>query len=98
MLLRDEVEWFSFEMEKVLQDNDHKKGLFDDMDFGDLLHRLYTETAELEAEIDDWSESEVFEDPLDDEEKESLLNDIKREAIDVANFAMAIAWRAENEI
>lgn len=91
MQLREQVEWFSFEMEKVLQDNDHKKGLFDDMSLYDLVTRLKEEFEELL----EYTEVVLEEDevhgyiPIEDV---TVREEVKKEAIDVANFAMAIAW------
>lgn len=88
MQLREQVEWFSFEMEKVLQANDHKEGLFDYMSLDSLMYRLQEEMEELEELLTSQDDSYLRLPEIEEEDREA----IKREAVDVANFAMAIAW------
>lgn len=88
MQLREEVEWFSFEMEKVLKDNDHKDG-WDSLHLLALLTRLEEEVEELKEMVDYAIEFDSIE--------EFYREAVKKEAVDVANFAMFIAWKVRRQ-
>ena len=70
------VEEFANVMEDVLKENDHKGG-WDNMDIEAMLFRLHEEVAELEDEILLWT-------------REIDAAKVRKEAADIANFAMFI--------
>lgn len=84
------VEWFAQEMTKKLEENNHKRGWDDiDLDYG--LMRLREEVEELAPYVDEW------------DWRSSQAEAIVKEAADVANFAMMLAyaaerWRGMNEL
>jgi hypothetical protein len=82
MRVREEVRRFAQMMELKLKANDHKGG-WQNCSPLFLLGRLKEETAELEQEIRKWFLAD----------KEQII----KEAVDVANFAMMIADLARRE-
>lgn len=74
--IRPEVLAFASLMEKVLQENDHKKGWKQDPIYT-LFNRFLEEAKELNIEYEKWLNMEVF-------DKEKFI----KEALDVANFLM----------
>jgi len=74
---RRSVQWFAVEMEKKLQENDHKGGWADEDD-SYLIGRLQDEVVELKNSL------RMF--PTKDQAERTV-----KEAADVANFAMMIA-------
>ena len=76
---------FAVEMERQLQDNDHKSG-WGHLDLEDLLKMLKEEVEELERAI---CQGDILIPPGKKE-----INKIIHEAADVANFAMMIADNA----
>jgi len=77
MEVREQVRWFSEQMELKLQENDHKGG-WDGCGIYELIYRLQEETGELLKAVNSWVEGEPVE-------------NIIEESADVANFAMMIA-------
>ena len=85
------VEWFSGEMIWTLDQNSHKRG-WDDIDLTYADMRLKQEHEELHLEL------ELFEfGDLDAEERAQTAERIIREATDLANFAMMVAWKVRHE-
>lgn len=84
--IREEVEWFAQEMEKILQANDHKPGWEGD-ELGCLYSRLREEAEELRRVL--------LRDDVSGLTAAALSTDVLRliikEAVDVANFAMMIS-------
>jgi NTP pyrophosphatase (non-canonical NTP hydrolase) len=80
---RASVQAFAMAMEVGLRANDYKGG-WEWEQPGHLMERLREETDELEAALEDWSNFAAPE----------LLERIRKEAADVANFAMMIAQQA----
>lgn len=92
---REPVTWFAGVMETKLRENDHKGG-WHDCDFDYLEKRIREELAELatvlmQYQIASLSASEVT-------RTRYLGERAKREAADVANFAMMIADRVRGEL
>lgn len=86
-LIRKEVQWFAEQMESKLQENDHKGG-WDDCGIFWLRNRLVEEVKELSDAMEAGHNSESGID----------LENIIREAADVANFAMMIADKAKKRL
>jgi NTP pyrophosphatase (non-canonical NTP hydrolase) len=76
--IREDVQWFSQEMEKKLVENDHKAH-WNEMTIAYLEMRLQQEVAELNDAIMQFHFGE------------GTTNSIIKEAADVGNFAMMIA-------
>ena len=80
--LRPELRWFSEEMEAVLRKNDYKHGICTD----DLFKGLVREVFELDRERHKGNTTFLECVP------KHLRERVAKEAIDVANYAMMIAW------
>ncbi|MBH0331464.1 hypothetical protein ABH14_16950 [Brevibacillus brevis] len=85
--MREEVLWFAEQMEAKLKENDHKEG-WNGCGIFWLKNRLIEEVNELSDAMDAGHNSESG---LD-------VENIIREAADVANFAMMIADKAKKRL
>ncbi|MEJ8547113.1 hypothetical protein [Brevibacillus borstelensis] len=85
--MREQVQWFAEQMESKLKENDHKGG-WDNCGIFWLRNRLVEEVEELSSAMEAGHNSESG---LD-------LENIIREASDVANFAMMIADKARQRL
>jgi hypothetical protein len=82
VVIRPEVAEFAIEMEKVLRENDYKKG-WDKLTIDDLFFRIKDEYEELEQAYDLYANPLIGIDEVRDE-----MHNMRREAIDIANFCM----------
>lgn len=90
MKLRESVQWFAEQMEAKLRENEDKGG-WDGESEDYFLRRAREELKELDAAITKfWDESQNPESRLGDF---TPKQEIVREAADVANFLMMLAWR-----
>lgn len=79
---RSELTVFATEMETVLRENDHKSG-WKDMSIDDIFYRIKDEFEELDEA------HAMYSHPLiSDGERLSAIQDMRKEAIDMANFCM----------
>lgn len=87
--MRKAVTWFAKQMECKLRKNDAKKGCYGWLVCSDLwlFKRLIDEVIELEKELEKVDKH--------NKERDSL---IIKEAVDVANFAMMIAFKAQKQL
>ena len=85
---REAVAVFAQEMERKLRENDHKGGWLE-CEPKWLLKRLRQEAGELERALEIFAAGDVGD--MEGERKAAALERIRREAADVANFAMMIA-------
>jgi NTP pyrophosphatase (non-canonical NTP hydrolase) len=91
--IRADVQWFGMQMSIKLDENDHKTG-WESLTFGKLLTRLKQETGELERRIGPHRGI----DPVGNTPEDAAnidIDEVIREAADVANFAMMIAVNAD---
>jgi len=80
--VRPEIAEFAVEMETILRENDHKSG-WDKMTIDNLFFRIKDEFEELEEAYD------LYANPLTgDAETRDETQNMKKEAIDLANFCM----------
>ena len=85
------VEWFAGEMEDTLEANSHKRG-WDDIDPVEGMTRMKQEVKELNDEV------ELYEfGVLDPGDLARTAERVIREATDVANYAMMVAWKVRHE-
>ncbi len=94
--LRSSLRKFAENMEKTLQENDHKEG-WSNCSLNNLYHMLENELKELRSELE---QADVFSPSShpqggftitgDIDADEEIIANIKKECCDVANFAMMI--------
>ena len=92
---REPVRWFAGVMETKLRENDHKGG-WRDCDFDCLEKRIREELAELATVLMQYQIAALS--PHELTRTRHLGEKAKREAADVANFAMMIADRVRGEL
>jgi len=92
---REPVCWFAGVMEAKLRENDHKGG-WGDCDFDYLEKRIREELAELATVLMQYQIAALS--PHEVTRTRYLGEKAKREAADVANFAMMIADRLRGEL
>ena len=91
--VREEVDWFSREMELKLRENDHKPG-WDKMNYGRLMERLDEECKEAEEAIKNFLANLMMEEGAPGAAAEAAI----QELADVANFAMMMADRIRKKL
>ena len=92
---RESVCWFSGLMETKLRENDHK-GHWRNCDLEYMEQRIREEFAELSAALMQYQIASLS--PHEATRTRYLGDRVKREAADVANFAMMIADRVRGEL
>jgi len=91
--IRPELAKFAVEMGMVLRENDHKCG-WDEMSVHQLFHRIKDEFEELNEACQIYIHQRTCR--ISDIEKISTINNIRKEAIDVANFCMFLCHNYPN--
>lgn len=93
---REAVRWFAERMEETLKKNDHKRG-WTRMSFGEISRRIHQELRELVGVLR-FYRMRRHNRAWSNLRRAEALEDVIREATDVANFSMMLADNARREL